>query len=356
VKATKRPATAAVLIVVAAILVAVLAVAVAGPRDVAAPSPSPSPMTSTPTPSASSTPAPTASASPLGVVRFASPGLGYSIETPLPWHRSTCSAALITQQGTAPASEEFVPVSARDETATDIGPAYPRLRVDVFANPQNLSARGWAQQDLFGLPGTRVEDVTYADRPAARKVAPGTPLASYYVANGGRMYVVAPQTSAPNSPPAGNTPEQVTLQAMLRMIESFRFHTDAEQAAARAAVPAPLPPRTPEQVADGVAAAFAAKDAAALAGFLSACPVTGGENAGGSFVSREKYVDDLRAAFAAGLVVTVQPRPLDGDRSTGNLTVASTWQDSRGTKARKLMLVRGQNDRWEWLGTLERFT
>ena len=48
-------------------------------------------------------------------------------------------------------------------------------------------------------------------------------------------------------------------------------------------------------------------------------------------------------------------RPLDGDRASRNLTVASTWQDSRGTLDRKLMLYRGENDRWEWQGTIERF-
>jgi hypothetical protein len=37
------------------------------------------------------------------------------------------------------------------------------------------------------------------------------------------------------------------------------------------------------------------------------------------------------------------------------VTIASTWQDPRGTKERKLVLSRGENDRWQWLGTIERF-
>src|SRR5207244_9068691 len=112
------------------------------------------------------------------------------------------------------------------------------------------------------------------------------------------------------------------------------FLTATKVAAARAAVPPPLPPRTPEQVADGVAAALTSKNVGALAEFLSACVTTAFERAGGSFVSREKYVDDLRAAFAAGLVVTVQPRPLEGDRVSGNLTASSTWRETLA-KARK---------------------
>jgi len=160
------------------------------------------------------------------------------------------------------------------------------------------------------------------------------------------MYVVSPVSRVP--------PDGPTQLTMARMIDSFRFLTDAEVAAARAALPTPLPPRTPEQVADGVAAALTAKNADGLAEFLSACVTTAGEQAGASFVSREKYVDDLRAAFAAGLVVTVQPRPLDGDRASGNLTAASTWRETI-TRDRKLMLRRGENDRWEFWGTIERF-
>src|SRR2546423_9407021 len=345
-----RYRAAALIPVLGAIAVAAL-IYLNGPRETAAPSPSPNPTSATAaaTPSILASPSATASAS-LAGLRYASPGLGYSIETPPPWHRSSCSAAVVTQQGTAPASDEFVSVSARDETGTDIGSAYPILRVIVSANPQGISARQWAEQGptVGGTAGERIEDVSYADRPAARKVLSlaGTPLDTYFVANGGRMYVVSPFSNVP--------PDGATQQSMTRMIQSFRFLTDAEQAAARAAVPNPLPPRTPEQVVDSVAAAFTAKDAAALAGFLSACVTTAGEQAGGSFVSREKYVDDLRAAFAGGLVVTVQPRPLGGDRASGNLTAASTWRATL-VRERKLMLRRGDNDRWEWQGTIERF-
>ena len=330
--------------VVAVLVIALVASFALRDGNRAAATPSPTAPASTASVSA---PSPTA---PVAAGRYASAGLGYSIETPAPWHRSSCSPAVVTQQGSAPASEEFVSVPARDETGTDIGSAYPILRIFVEGNPQSLSPRQWAEQGrtVGATAGERIEDVVYADRPAARKVVTlgGTPLNTYFVANGGRMYVVNPTARIP--------PDGPTQQTMLRMIESFRFLTDAELAAARAAVPTPLPPRTPEQVADGVAAALTAKNADALAEFLSPCVTTAGEQAGGSFVSREKYVDDLRAAFAAGLVVTVQPRPLDGDRASGNLTAASTWRETL-TRERKLMLRRGDNDRWELQGTLQRF-
>lgn len=261
-----------------------------------------------------------------------------------------CSSGSFTHQGVFFANDFFVPVSARDETGTDTGVAYPTVRVAVEGNPQNLTPERWAEggRTVGSTVGERVETVVFAGRPAARKSFATTPLATYFVRNGPNMFVVTPFSGRPPN-------DATTQQTMVRIVESFQFLTDSELAAARAApTGTPLPSRAPEAVADGVAAAFAAKDATALAGFLAACVTTAGEQAGASFVSREKYVDDLRAAFAAGLSVTVRPRPFDGDRASGNLTIGSTWADARGTRERKLML-RVENDRWEWHGTLERF-
>jgi hypothetical protein len=341
------------------LILVILILAVAMPREAAAPSPTPSPTptvtatataTSSPTASPSPSPSPSPPASPAGA-RFVSASLGYSIETPPPWRRSVCTSGSFTQQGVFFANDVFVAVSARDETGTDTGVPYPTVRVAVEGNPQNLTPRQWAEQGktVGSTAGERIEEVAFAGRPAARKSFATTPRATYFVSSGPNMFVVIP------SP--GPTPiDAATEQTMVQMVESFRFLTDAELAAARAAATStPLPARSPEAVADGVAAAFAAKDANALTGFLSPCVTTAGEQAGSSFVSREKYVDDLRAAFAAGLSVAVRPRPFEGDRASGDLTIGSTWMDSRGTKERKLMLRRSDNDRWEWHGTLERF-
>lgn len=335
--------------VVAVLLLALLASFLRDRNQVAA-SPSPSAPTSSPSAATSATASPRGTTPSVPTTlptsgRYNSPGLGYSIETPGLWHKSICSAAVITPQAAAPVGEEFVPVSPRDETSTDIGPAYSTLRVFVEANPRNLSPRQWAEQDRT-MSG-QFEDVTYAGRPAVRSRITGTSLFTYVVANGAYMYKIDPSVRPPMDAP--------TEQALVRMIDSFRFLSEAEQAAARAAVPAPLPARTPEEVADGVAAAMAAKNVDAIAGFLSPCVSTFGENAGGTTVSREKYLDDLRASFAGGLAVIVRPRPFEGDRATGNVTIGSTWQDARGTKERKLRLTRREGDRWAWSGTIERF-
>ena len=337
----------------AATLAAVLVLAlVAGlglrERDqvAAPPSPTPTPSASAPVSAtaspATASPALSASPTPAGG-RYVSALLGYSLELPPPWHRSACSGT-VTQQTPTPMGEVFYGVAPRDWSGGDLGSQHPDVRVMAEENPQNLSPRQWAESGRSGATlGERIEDVAYAGRPAARKSVPGGTL-TYFVQDRGRMYVV------------GTGPQHPATQTIVRIIESFRFITEAEQAAARAALPTAPPPRTPEQVADGVAAAFAAKNAGALAEFAAPCIAAFGEQAGGTTVSREKYLDDLRAAFAAGLVVTVRPRPIEGDRSKDfNLTIQSTWQDARGTVERKLMLRGGVNDRWEWHGTIERF-
>ncbi|HEV8229701.1 MAG TPA: hypothetical protein VGQ86_07065 [Candidatus Limnocylindria bacterium] len=257
---------------------------------------------------------------------------------------------MLTQQSPDPGGEEFVPVAVKDEVSTDIGAALSTLRVFAEPNPQNITPRQWAEQGktIGGTAGERIEDVTYAGRPAARKTIPGTSLASYFVGDRGRMIVVNPNVRQPL--------DGALEQTMGRIVASFTFLTDAQRDAARAALPPAPAPRTPEEVADGLAAAFAAKNVDALADLAAPCLSAFGEQAGGTTWSRERYLDDLRAKFAAGLVVTVVARPIDGDRSTGHVTIASTWKDATGSKDRKLAIRRGVNDHWDWEGTLERFS
>ena len=347
-------------IIYAAAATAALAVAlIAGfamrePDQVAAPpSPSPTPSASAPAAAtasratASPAPTPSASASPAGG-RYMSALLGYSLELPAPWHRSICNGP-VTQQTPVPHGEVFHGVDPRDTAGGGTGTVHPAVQVFAEQNPEDLSPRTWAESARSGAElGQQVEDVTYAGRPAARKSAPGR-IPTYFVRQRDRMYVVGPGVSTPLGASDQHT------EVIVRIIGSFRFITDAEQAAARAALPTAPPARTPEQVADGLAAAFAAKNVGALAELAAPCLSTFAEQGDGLTISGEKYLDDLRAAFAAGLVVTVQARPIEGDRTREHpqLTIRSAWQDARGTTERKLWLYRGLNDRWEWAGTIE---
>src|SRR5207244_10603778 len=127
---------------------------------------------------------------------YASP-LGYAIDLPSPWHKGSCQ--VLTQQSPEPGGEEFVSVPVKDEVYSDIGAPFSTLRAFAEPTPQNLTPRQWAEQGktIGSTAGARVEDVTYAGRPAARKTIPGTSLASYFVVDRGRMMVVNPNPRDP---------------------------------------------------------------------------------------------------------------------------------------------------------------
>jgi hypothetical protein len=324
-------------------------------QDIAAP------PTASASPTASAITQPTATASPPATASpnaATSPGtggkyvstVGYSIEVVPPWHLSTC---IEPYRGVDRSGEDFVPVPAREEMSSDIGSRYPRLAIFHQPNPQNLTPRQWIEgQGRAGFSGStsgQLEDVTYAGRPAVRKSVEAAPGVYHYaVANGDRMYIVSTEIRPPLDPSLPTS--------LARMIDSFQFISDAERAAAHAALPPPPAPRTPEQVADGLAAAFAAKNINALAGLSAPCMFRFGEQAGGTTWTREKYLDDLRAAFASGLTITVEPRPINRDRGEFDAWIAATWrdpQDPKGPQPRKVVLRREPNDNWRWAGTLE---
>ncbi len=199
-------------IVVALVAAVVAAFVVTAPREVstASPTPTASVTRTAPATTASQTTTPTPSAAQTAASGRYVSTLGYSIETPSPWRKSTC---LGSSQGTLPATEVFVPVAGRDETYTDIGGNVPTLVIAVQDDPQSLTPRQWAAKDLTG--GPQIEDVRYAERPAARKAITGSSFFTYYVANAGRMYAVRPQVQL--SP--GTTFDSATFA---RMIDSFR--------------------------------------------------------------------------------------------------------------------------------------
>lgn len=338
-----------------AILIIVLALLATRPagEPTVAPSPTPSPIVS---PTAASTTSPTASPSPTvgraNAGRFVSAALGYSIETPPPWRRTNCNSGSFTHQGAFFADDVFAPVSERDEGGSETGAPYATVRVHIESNPRALTSRQWLEEGrtIGQSVGRRIDDVSYAGRPAARVSYADSPLITYFVADRDRMFGVIPMP--------GPTPIDAAIQAtMARIVESFRFLTDAELAAARAGpTPTPSPPRSPEQVADVLAEGFAKRDIGLLASVITPVCVSQGRNqGGGTAMDDQRYLDLLRERFARGLTVTVRPRPITGDR-TGEmptLQIESTWREP-GQPDRELDLMLSPiGQTWYWRGTID---
>src|SRR5205814_10226450 len=99
---------------------------------------------------------------------------------------------------------------------------------------------------------------------------------------------------------------------MDRMVRSFHLLTDQERAAAPSPVPAAA--RSAEAVADTLADGFARMDADLLATVMAPCMDAAIEQAGGTFMPRGAFVQDLRKAFAGGLTVAVERRPIASDQ------------------------------------------
>lgn len=135
---------------------------------------------------------------------------------------------------------------------------------------------------------------------------------------------------------------------MDRIVRSFHLLTGQERAAAP---PSPAAvARSAESVADTLADGFSRRDVDLLMTVMAPCMSAGLEQAGGTFTPRSTFAKDLRSAFAAGLRVTVEWRPILSD-TTGTF-VRATWQ-AVAVQQRDLYLRR-DGDTWSWFLTLTR--
>lgn len=300
--------------------------------------------TAAPTPSASPTPKPNPTAGPGTYVSLP---YGFQVDLPGGWRRSACQSTRDPQQ--PPGVETFTSASVEAETGSDMGSAQDVVVVRVEPNTDGVTALGWLESGKMGSSiDTRFEQISFDGNPDAARIVTkdGTTTIAYVVNARFRIYAVSRGYREPSSAaaPAG--------AALMRSLHILR---DAELKFAHAtlASPAPLPPRTAEDVADALARGFTQKDTGILATVADACLTTGNENAGAAFRATVTMLAEMQAAFAKGLVVTVQPRPIDFVGSPGlGATVRATWQDA-GQPARnvKLMLNRVR-DTWYWIGVL----
>ena len=328
----------------ASIVLAFLVGACVAPAAAPASSPS-STATESPSPTASATPmpsptvSPSPSPTPTSAV-FTNYVLGYRIDLPSPWRRSACLST--EERAPLPAGDGFVQVAEKDEVGTDVGYTFAVVRVSVEPNPDRLTPERWVAVGKLGSTQGQTAEPATLDGRAALLVRPTAfgPLA-YVMGAGDRMFVIGYQT------PASDSSNEA---AMRRMVQSFHLLTDQERAAAPS--PAPVVARSAETVADILAEGFTQLNADVLGAVMTPCMAAALEQAGGSFTPRAVLVQQLRDAFAAGLRVAVERRPVASD-ATGAF-VKATWTQPGAAAQRRDLYLRSVGAEWSWYLTLTR--
>ena len=315
-------------------VIAIAALLLAGCVSPAAtPSSSPSP-TASPSPTGSPSPSPTATS---GV--YTNFVLGYRIDLPTSWRRSLC---LSSQDQTLPAGDGFVRVSEQDERGTDTGYVFDVVQVRVEPNPDRLTPERWVAAGKIGSTQGQTAEPATLDGRSALLVRPSAfGAVSYVLAVADRMFVIGYQNAYNDSSSAP------TMEAMVR---SFHLLTDQERAAAPSSPP--TVPRSAETVADTLAEGFAQLNADLLATVMAPCMAAALEQAGGTFTPRTAFAGQLRDAFANGLRVAVEGRPVEG--ATTEAFVKATWTQPGAPTQRRDLYLRSNGDVWSWYLTLTR--
>ena len=257
---------------------------------------------------------------------------------PAPWRRSSCLSS--EDQTKRPAGDGFVRVPEQDERGTDTGYPFDVVQVQVHPNPDRLTPERWLTTGVIGGTAGQTTEPTTLDGHSAVLVrpAPGLVLA-YLVPVADRIYLIGYQNSYNDT---SNAP------VMERMVKSFHLLTDQERS--NAPPPAPIPARSAEAVADTLADGFARKDVDLLGTVMAGCMAAALEQAGGTFTPRGAFIEDLRKAFAGGLTVTVQRRPIDKD-ATGTF-IRATW--NAAAQQQRDLYLQSDGDVWSWYLILTR--
>ena len=265
-----------------------------------------------------------------------------------PWHRADCGSFTLRDLGGGERSarDEFIPIPDSEYRPTDTGAPVDSIHVFARANDQRLTPRAWEQAGKIGFSTGRVlEDVTFAGRPALR-VGGSAEFELFLVADNEFMLEVG----------HGGNGAQTTAASRAAIVRTFRFLTADEVRVARAAASsAPPAPRSPEQVADALADGFARRDLAVLRNVLTpGCVSLGVANAGGTGVDDVTYLEELRARFVRGLTVTVQPRPLTGERTGAfpTLHARSTWREPGQPDQDIDLMISPEGAAWYWRGNV----
>ena len=305
--------------------------------------------------SPTSTPVATTTApSPTPSGRHANAVLGYAATLPPSWRVSECLSSL-SQDSMFVGADVLTWRTAAEELDLGVsggtGPtgAFSWV-VMVEAQITSQTAMEFATSRVGGTGG-RLEPATLDGRPAVRAFDASGNSLGYYVASAGRVYSV---TLVPGS---DVRPPQMTTATFDAIARSVTLVTPAARPTPSAA---PVMSPAVEALADAVTAAFAASDADRLRDLITPrCWFSAGYwQSEGTSTSRDKFAAGLRTAFAQGLKVTVEPRPIRSDPfMRGSFWVWSTWSaygsPPRVTPPSNVQIVFDQIDgRWYWVSSL----
>lgn len=295
------------------------------------------PASPSPQPSATRMPNPTA-----GPGTYTSVALAYRIELPAGWRYSQCQSSTDIGGTVAGRTEVFTSASVADEAGTDTGPAHPTVDIRIVDNVSGRTPLQWLSDGGAGFSSDLAfEAATVDGRAGARVVTSSREVRALVTVARGRIYAITARGRDAIPAEAG------------RMLSSLHVLDDAELAVAQTtlATPTPIAARSTEVVADTLARGFAQKDTAVLASVTWACLTRGLQNAGGSFASATRVLDELKLAFAEGAAFNVTPRPIT---ATADYASVESTLTEPGKAPRRLvlnMLKRGET--WYWMGWID---
>lgn len=315
--------------------------------------PAVAPTATAPTASASTSPAATTSATlrpnpTAGPAAYTSVALAYRVQLPEGWRRTACGSS--SEPWHLPAVESFTSASLADEVTSDMGPNNPGVHVLVEDNTAKLTALQWLESGKVGSSlYTTYEKISFDGKPDAARATRsegGLSLVTAIVVSArGQLFAIV--RTGPLS--------SGTLSSQTSLLNSLHILSDVELSDAKStlASPAPAPARTAEEVADAMAKGFAQKDTAVLAAVAGPCPWQGNEQAGSASRTASVFLADLQKKFATGLVVTVQPRPIETNANApGSATIRGTWKDA-GQAERSARFILGRvGNTWYWNGLI----
>jgi hypothetical protein len=301
--------------------------------------------TASPVPTAPPTPRPNPTGGPGS---YTSVPLAFRVDLPEGWRRTACESSPEPQH--LPAVEGFTSAAVDEEVSSDIGPNNPGVSVRVEDNAAKQTALQWLQSTQLFLgftPNPRYEKTTFDGKPDAARVVTndGSLVQAIAVSARGQIYAVLRF-----GPPATS---MLSLQTSL--MNSLHVLSDVELSDAKAtfASPAPAAARTAEETADGMAKAFAQKDANALAAVAWSCLWQGNENAGGATRPSTVFLANLQKSLAAGLTVTVQPRPIETQANAPTEgQIRGTWKDAGRAQQTARFVLSKIGNTWYWRGVV----